>query len=80
MAEPVAGGKIQETQIRRGRSTRGLDYESVPWRLWERSKKLFWYPADPYFSQDTVDWQGTSDEERTLGACPRGGLWSAKRP
>jgi ribonucleoside-diphosphate reductase beta chain len=68
MAEPVAGGKIQETQIGRYRSTRGLDYESVPWRLWERSKKLFWDPADLDFSQDTVDWQGMSDEERTLVA------------
>ena len=34
----------------------------------EKSKKLFWDPADLDFSQDAVDWQGMSDEERTLVA------------
>jgi ribonucleoside-diphosphate reductase beta chain len=68
MTEPVASGKIQETQISRYRSTRGLDYESVPWRLWEKSKQLFWDPADIDFSQDVIDWQEMSVEERTLVA------------
>ena len=68
MAEPVAGGKIQETDIGRYRSTRGLDYESVPWRLWEKSKKLFWDPADIDFAQDAVDWQAMSDKQRTVVA------------
>ena len=73
MTEPVAGGKIQETQIARYRSTRGLDYESVPWRLWEKSKKLFWDPADIDFSQDAIDWQTMSEEERVLvGMSARG--------
>ena len=48
----LAGGKITETDIGRYRSTRGLDYESVPWKLWEKSKKLFWDPADIDFAQD----------------------------
>jgi ribonucleotide reductase beta subunit family protein with ferritin-like domain len=64
MTEPVTGGKVQETDIRRYQSTRGLDYESVPWRLWEKSKKLFWDPADLDFSQDAIDWQEMSEEER----------------
>jgi ribonucleoside-diphosphate reductase beta chain len=68
MAEPVAGGKIQETDIGRYRSTRGLDYGSVPWRLWEKSKKLFWDPADIDFAQDAVDWQAMSDNQRTIVA------------
>jgi ribonucleoside-diphosphate reductase beta chain len=68
MSGPVAGGKIQETDIGRYRSTRGLDYGSVPWRLWEKSKKLFWDPADIDFSQDAVDWQEMSDRQRTLVA------------
>ena len=68
MTEPVAGGKITETDIGRYRSTRGLDYESVPWKLWEKSKKLFWDPADIDFSQDAIDWQQMTDEERTLVA------------
>jgi ribonucleoside-diphosphate reductase beta chain len=66
MTEPAAGGKIQETQIGRYRSTRGLDYDSVPWKLWEKSKKLFWDPADIDFSQDAIDWQSMSEQERTL--------------
>jgi ribonucleoside-diphosphate reductase beta chain len=65
MAEPVAGGKIQETEIGRYRSTRGLDYESVPWKLWEKSKKLFWDPADIDFAQDAVDWREMTDDQRT---------------
>jgi ribonucleoside-diphosphate reductase beta chain len=68
MTDHVAGGKIQETDIARYRSTRGIDYESVPWKLWDKSKKLFWDPADLDFSQDAVDWRGMSDEERTLVA------------
>ena len=65
MTETV-GGKIQETQIQRYRSTRGINYDSVPWKLWEKSKKLFWDPADLDFSQDAIDWQempeiGTDD-------------------
>jgi ribonucleoside-diphosphate reductase beta chain len=68
MTDPVAGGKIQETQIERYKSTRGLDYESVPWKLWEKSKKLFWDPADLDFSQDATDWQEMADEQRTLVA------------
>jgi ribonucleoside-diphosphate reductase beta chain len=68
MAGHVAGGKIQETDISRYHSTRGLDYESVPWKLWEKSKKLFWDPADVDFSQDVADWQALSPEDRTLVA------------
>jgi ribonucleoside-diphosphate reductase beta chain len=67
MSQPAVG-KIQETDIGRYRSTRGLDYDSVPWKLWEKSKKLFWDPADVDFSRDAADWQAMSDEERTLVA------------
>ena len=45
-------------------TTGGLDYASVPWRLWEKSKKLFWDPADIDFSRDAADWQGMTEEER----------------
>jgi ribonucleoside-diphosphate reductase beta chain len=62
------GGKIQETQIERYRSTRGLNYDSIPWKLWEKSKKLFWDPADLDFSQDVADWQEMSEASRTIVA------------
>jgi ribonucleoside-diphosphate reductase beta chain len=45
-------------------TTGGLDYSSVPWRLWEKSKKLFWDPADIDFSQDAIDWREMSAQER----------------
>src|SRR5580704_7705665 len=62
----TAGGKIEETQIERYRSTRGINYDLVPWKLWEKSKKLFWDPADLDFSQDAVDWQQMSEASRTI--------------
>jgi ribonucleoside-diphosphate reductase beta chain len=67
MSEAV-GGKIQETQIGRYKSTRGINYDSVPWKLWEKSKKLFWDPADLDFTQDAIDWQEMSDTARTMVA------------
>jgi len=67
MTEAV-GGKIQETRIERYRSTRGINYESVPWKLWEKSKKLFWDPADLDFAQDAIDWQEMPEMARTIVA------------
>ncbi|HET9732450.1 MAG TPA: R2-like ligand-binding oxidase [Acidimicrobiales bacterium] len=60
----AASGKIQETQMHRYRSTRGINHDSVAWKLWEKSKKLFWDPADIDWSQDTTDWAGMTQEER----------------
>src|SRR3984885_1278312 len=67
MTEPV-GGKIEETRVERYKSTRGINYESVPWKLWEKSKKLFWDPADLDFTQDAIDWREMSEQDRTLVA------------
>jgi ribonucleoside-diphosphate reductase beta chain len=64
----TAVGKIEETRIERYKSTRGINYDSVPWKLWEKSKKLFWDPADLDFSQDAVDWQNMSERARTIVA------------
>jgi ribonucleoside-diphosphate reductase beta chain len=72
MTDTVAGHNHSDQQTQpephRYRSTGGLDYESVPWKLWEKSKKLFWDPADLDFSQDAVDWKGMTDDERQLVA------------
>jgi ribonucleoside-diphosphate reductase beta chain len=68
MTEPAAAAKLTDTQVNRYKSTRGLDYDSVPWRLWEKSKKLFWDPADIDFTQDAIDWREMTDNERTLVA------------
>jgi ribonucleoside-diphosphate reductase beta chain len=64
----TVGGKIQETRIERYRSTRGINYESVPWKLWEKSKKLFWDPADLDFAQDAIDWREMPEMARTIVA------------
>lgn len=47
-------------------SARGIDYDSVPFRLWQKSKKLFWDPADIDFEQDTVDWSSLPGEQQLM--------------
>lgn len=46
------------------KTPRGIDTDLVPWRLWEKSKKLFWNPADIDFSQDAAQWAAMDDEQR----------------
>lgn len=45
-------------------SPRGINTALVPWRLWEKSKKLFWDPADIDYSTDRAQWAGMDDEQR----------------
>jgi ribonucleoside-diphosphate reductase beta chain len=47
-------------------SPTGIDYNSVPWRLWDKSKKLFWDPADIDFTQDTTDWAALTGEQQLM--------------
>ncbi len=47
-------------------SPNGIDRASVPWRLWEKSKKLFWDPADLDFSRDKADWDAMTEETRAM--------------
>lgn len=42
----------------------GLDWESVPLRLWTKGNRKMWNAADIDFSQDRIDWAGLSDDER----------------
>jgi ribonucleoside-diphosphate reductase beta chain len=55
-------------QAHRYSSTRGLDYDSVPWQLWQKSKKLFWDPADIDFTQDAADWAAMPAGDRIMVA------------
>ena len=64
----TADGKIEAKRTMRYRSTKGLNYDSVPWKLWEKSKKLFWDPADLDFSQDAIDWQEVPEKFRMFVA------------
>lgn len=48
-------------------SARRLDRESVPMRLWRKSKKLgIWDPEDIDFTQDRLDWLAMSPAEQDL--------------
>jgi ribonucleoside-diphosphate reductase beta chain len=44
---------------------RGLADETLPMRLYEKSKRLgVWNPSDIEFSRDRTDWQGLSEDEQ----------------
>ncbi len=45
-------------------SPRGINTELVPWRLWEKSKKLFWDPADIDLSADAEQWAAMDLEQQ----------------
>jgi len=46
-------------------SGRGLDWDSVPMRLFQKAKRLgTWDPQQLDFSADTVDWKAFTDTER----------------
>ena len=48
-------------------TTRGLNRELPPMRLYEKAKKLgIWNPADIDLTKDKQDWAGFSDEEKDL--------------
>lgn len=48
-------------------TTRGLNRELPPMRLYEKAKKLgIWNPSDIDFSKDKTDWAGFTDEEKDL--------------
>jgi ribonucleoside-diphosphate reductase beta chain len=59
---------VREVQAARYTSTAGINRDALPWRLWTKSKKLFWDPADIDYSQDVKDWNEMSEEIRTLVA------------
>lgn len=46
------------------RSSRGLRYDIVPWKLYQKAKQLFWDPAEIDYSQDRKDYESMSDEQR----------------
>jgi ribonucleoside-diphosphate reductase beta chain len=47
-------------------STKGLKTDILPFRLWEKGKKLHWDPADIDFSQDAKDWEGIPDQQKFM--------------
>jgi len=47
-------------------STKGLRTDILPWRLWDKAKKLHWDPADIDFSQDAKDWAAMPQEHKLM--------------
>ena len=45
-------------------TSRGLNRDSFPMKLWEKAKKLgIWNPADIDFTKDAEDWKKLDEEE-----------------
>lgn len=67
LAEPV---RINPELLQPHRSSngwgapRGMDVDLVPWRLWEKAKRLHWDPADIDFSGDAQQWAGLDEEQQ----------------
>jgi ribonucleoside-diphosphate reductase beta chain len=56
-----------ETESRQGfaaLSRGGLNWDSLPLRLFAKGNAKFWNPRDIDFSQDAEDWAGLTDEQR----------------
>jgi ribonucleoside-diphosphate reductase beta chain len=47
-------------------STKGLNTEILPWKLWDKAKRLHWDPAAIDFSQDAKDWQNLPLEHQMM--------------
>lgn len=46
-------------------SSRGIQEDSLPWRLYQKAKKFgVWNPAEIDFSQDAEDWKKMNDDQR----------------
>ncbi len=49
-------------------STKGLRTDILPWRLWDKAKRLHWDPAAIDFTQDTKDWANLQPEQQMVVA------------
>jgi ribonucleoside-diphosphate reductase beta chain len=49
-------------------STKGLRTDILPWRLWDKGKRLHWDPAEIDFTQDAKDWQNLALEHQLIVA------------
>jgi ribonucleoside-diphosphate reductase beta chain len=47
-------------------SPKGMRMDILPWRLWDKGKRLHWDPADLDFEQDAKDWAKIPMEQRLM--------------
>ena len=49
-------------------STKGFRTDALPWRLWDKAKRLHWDPAAIDFTQDAKDWASLEPEQQMVVA------------
>src|SRR5438067_730989 len=49
-------------------STKGVSTGALPWRLWDKAKRLHWDPAGIDFTQDAKDWANLQPEQQMVVA------------
>ncbi len=55
------------------KSSKGLRYDIVPWRLYQKAKQLFWDPSEIDFSKDAEEYASMDDaQRRTIAFFARG--------
>ena len=47
-------------------SPRGFRTDILPWRLWEKARRLTWDPSEIDFTTDAADWGRLNDEQRFM--------------
>ena len=47
-------------------SPKGMRMDILPWRLWDKGKRLHWDPADLDFTKDAEDWQNLPMQQRLM--------------
>lgn len=47
-------------------SPKGMNMDILPWRLWDKGKRLHWDPADLDFTQDAKDWENLPMQQRLM--------------
>ena len=47
-------------------SPKGMNMDILPWRLWDKGKRLHWDPADLDFTKDAEDWQNLPMQQRLM--------------
>src|SRR5438128_731654 len=61
-------GEPLTRSYRDGASPKGLKTDNLPWRLWDKGKRLHWDPADLDFEQDRKDWEAMPIEHQMMVA------------
>ena len=65
-AETIEDLQQQTRKFSDWQSPKGMRHDILPWRLWDKGKRLHWDPADLDFEQDAKDWANIPMEQRLM--------------